>query len=79
MELNNFQIAKRTLKGLIYSALVSLSSSKALPKISPNTEPEDFDPYFSNRLCSSSISNWRIDKANFLLVKSTELILASIF
>ena len=67
------------LKDQTYSSLGSLSSSKALPRISPKTDPEDLDPYFSSKLCSSSISNCLIDRANFLLVRSIELILASIF
>ena len=77
--LNQFQIANKSLKYQTYSSLESLSSSKALPRISPKTEPEDLDPYFSNKLCSSSISNCLIERANLRFVWSIELILASIF
>ena len=50
--LNQFLIVKKSLVSQTYFSSEPLSSSKALPRISPKTEPEDFDPYFSNKLCS---------------------------
>ena len=71
--LNQTLIEEKSLKGQTYSSLDPLSSSKALPKMSPKTDPEDLEPYFSNKLCSSSISNCLIDRANFRFVRSIEV------
>ena len=65
---NGVRIGDKSLINQTYSSLESLSSSKALPRISPKTDPEDLDPYFSKRLCSSSISNCLIERANFRFV-----------